>query len=197
MMLELQDAGCHNVNWVTPTHVLPQALEALSLAALSGFRLPIVYNTGGYDALQSLELLEGVVDIYMPDFKFWDPGVSRRFLGLDDYPEVARAAIHEMHRQVGDLILDDQGVARRGLLVRHLVMPGGLAGTDVVLGWLAAEVSRDTFVNIMPQYHPAGAVLAPGGLASHMDIARPITSKEYREALEAARRAGLRRLDRR
>jgi len=189
MMLRLQDRGCHNINFVTPSHVVPQILEALLVAAGRGLRLPLVYNTGGYDHLDTLRLLDGVIDIYMPDLKFWEPARSALLLHADDYPQVACAAIREMHRQVGDLVLDEHGLARRGLLVRHLVMPGGLDETRQILRFLAREISPDTFVNIMPQYHPDGHA------AQYAAINRPITSAEYRQALAIARAEGLRRLD--
>ena len=191
MMLRLQARGCHNVNFVTPSHVVPQILEALCLAAQGGLRLPIVYNTGGYDRVATLRLLDGVVDVYMPDFKFWEPEVGRELAGAADYRQMACAAIKEMHRQVGDLVLDEDGVARRGLLVRHLVMPGGKAGTPEVMRFLAREVSPDTYVNVMAQYHPAGQ--AP----RHRSIDRAVSPGEWAEAVAAARREGLWRLDKR
>jgi putative pyruvate formate lyase activating enzyme len=187
-MLGLQDQGCHNINFVTPSHVVPQILEALVLAAERGLRLPLVYNTGGYDRLETLRWLDGVVDIYMPDFKFWKPETAREFANSQDYPDVARAAIKEMHRQVGDLVLDDRGLARRGLLVRHLVMPGGLDETREILRFLARKVSPETFVNVMPQYRPEG--LASRFLA----IARPLEGSEFQAAMVIAREEGLRRL---
>ncbi len=155
-MLGLQDLGCHNINFVTPSHVVPQILEALAVAAERGLRLPLVYNTGGYDRLETLRWLDGVVDIYMPDFKFWTPETGRELANTADYREAAKAAIQEMHRQVGDLVLDEHGLARRGLLVRHLVTPGGLDQTREILRFLAHEVSPNTFVNVMPQYRPEG-----------------------------------------
>jgi putative pyruvate formate lyase activating enzyme len=191
MMLQLQARACHNINFVTPSHVVPQILEAVAIAAEAGLRLPIVYNTGGYDSLESLRLLDGVVDIYMPDFKFWDEGVGRQMAKAADYGEAARRAIQEMHRQVGDLVLDSDGLARRGLLVRHLVMPGGLAGTREVMRFLAREISAETYVNIMPQYRPEGqARRCP-------EIDRTITAAEWREAIGVAREEGLRRLEQR
>jgi len=189
MMLELQDHGCHNINWVTPTHVLPQLLEALVLAAEGGLRLPIVYNSSGYDRVETLRLLEGIVDIYLPDFKFWDPGVAAQLTRVPDYPEVARRAVAEMHRQVGDLVVDDRGVARRGLLVRHLVMPRGLAGTGAVAAWLANELSPHMRINIMGQYHPEG--LAALDRSRFAEIARPVTASEIRQARAQAQNAGL------
>lgn len=194
MMLELQAAGCHNLNWVTPSHVVPQALEALALAVEAGLRLPVVYNSSGYDSLETLRWLDGVVDIYLPDFKFWEPDVAGRLAHARDYPDAARAALREMHRQVGDLVFDDAGLARRGLLVRHLVMPGGLAGTRPFAEWLVREVSPGTLVNVMEQYHPAGAVLETPG--RFPDLARRVSPEECRIARAEARAAGLRRFDR-
>jgi putative pyruvate formate lyase activating enzyme len=195
MMLELQAEGCHNLNWVTPSHVVPQLLEALALAAAQGLRLPVVYNSSGYDSLDTLRRLEGVVDIYMPDFKFWAPTVAEPLAHAPDYPAVAREAIREMHRQVGDLVLDRDGLARRGLLLRHLVMPNGLAGTRPLAQWLAREISPHTYVNVMAQYHPDGDVLRPESSERLRDLARPITSAEYEEALREAQDAGLSRFD--
>lgn len=194
LMLALQRRGCHNVNLVTPEHVVPQVLEALPHAVAAGLRIPIVYNTSAYDSMRSLELLDGVVDIYMPDFKVWSPDVARRLLLAEDYPEVARRALKEMHRQVGDLELDDDGIAVRGLLVRHLVMPGGVAGTREVSRFLSEEVSPDTYVNIMGQYRPAGRV---GRRGRYGEINRPVSRGEMLEAYRAAAEAGLHRLDER
>jgi len=193
MMLELQARGCHNINLVTPEHVVPQILEALPAAVERGLRLPLVYNTSAYDGMESLRLMDGIVDIYMPDFKCWNAEASLRYLRAREYPEVARAAIREMHRQVGDLVLDERGLARRGLLVRHLVMPGGLAGTTEVARFLAEEISIHTYVNVMDQYRPAGRV--SGG--DFQEIARPISPGEYADAVRAMLGAGLHRLDHR
>ena len=190
-MLELQAQGCHNINWVTPTHVVPQVLAALAIAAERGLRLPIVYNTSGYDSVETLRWLDGVVDIYMPDFKFWEPDAADRLAQARDYPAVARSAIKEMHRQVGVLQLDGNGLARRGVLVRHLVMPNDLAGTGEIARWLAGELSPDTSINVMAQYHPAGDAMR------HADIARPITAAEFRSAMRETRQAGLYRFDER
>ena len=195
MMLELQAQGCHNINWVTPEHVVPQALEALVLAADGGLRLPIVYNTSAYDSLDSLRLLDGVVDIYMPDFKIWEPAVALRLLKARDYPEAARQAIKEMHRQVGVLAIGEDGLARRGVLVRHLVMPNDLAGTGRIARWLAEELSPETYVNVMAQYHPAGAILRAATPGRYADLARPIVTEEFRAARMAVCAAGLHRLD--
>jgi putative pyruvate formate lyase activating enzyme len=192
MMLELQATGCHNLNWVTPTHVVPQTLEALAIAADQGLRLPIVYNTGGYDSPDTLRLLDGIVDIYMPDFKIWDPLTAAQLVKARDYPEWAREAIREMHRQVGPLELDADGLARRGVLVRHLVMPNGCAGTPEIARWLATELSAETYVNVMDQYHPAGSVL-DGFTVPGCELHRRITREESRQAMSAARASGLHR----
>ncbi len=154
MMLDLQARGCHNVNFVTPSHVVAQILDAIAIAAPRGLRLPLVYNTGGHDSLEALRLLDGIVDIYMPDMKYGDSDSAHRFSHVRDYLAVNQQAILEMHRQVGDLVLDDRGIAQRGLLVRHLVLPDNVSGTDRVLAFLADEVSRDTYINIMDQYRP-------------------------------------------
>jgi putative pyruvate formate lyase activating enzyme len=186
-------SGCHNINLVTPEHVLPQALEALPIAIERGLHLPLVYNTSAYDGLDGIRLLDGVVDVYMPDVKLFDPDRSHRYLGVRDYPEVARAVVTEMHRQVGDLVVDEQGLALHGLLVRHLVMPGCLDDTRRVTGFLAA-LSTDIYLNVMAQYRPAWKV--PGS-ERYAAIDRPTSTSEHREALAAARAAGLWRLDQR
>ncbi len=192
MMLRLQHQGCHNINLVTPTHVVPQILEALLLAAECGLRLPLVYNTGAYDSLDSLHLLDGIVDIYMPDFKFWKPESAQRYAKAPDYPETARRAIKEMHRQVGPLITDEQGIALRGVLLRHLVMPGGVAETVEIMNWIRRELGPETYINLMAQYHPAGRVAA----AEYPEINRLISSRELEQAMDACRSTGLSRLDR-
>lgn len=191
MMVELQNLGCLNINFVTPTHFVPQILKALSLAVEMGLEVPLVYNTGGYDSVETLRLLDGIIDIYMPDFKFFDPEVAQALAGAPDYPQVAREAILEMHRQVGDLVIDEKGRAWRGLLVRHLVLPAGLAGTPEVMRFLAEEVSPDTYVNVMDQYRPCGEVKR----GSPLD--RYLTAEEYEEAIAWALKAGLHRLDQR
>ncbi|MGQ9484482.1 MAG: radical SAM protein [Desulfosoma sp.] len=191
VMVELQQRGCHNINLVTPTHVVPQILEALPLAVEHGLRVPLVYNCGGYERVPTLRLLEGIVDIYMPDFKFWDPQAATDLCQAEDYPQRAREALREMHRQVGDLALDASGLAVRGLLVRHLVMPDGLAGTEEVCRFIAREVSSNTYLNIMNQYRPCGRAMEVPSLR------RRITAEEHENALQAARNAGLTRLDRR
>lgn len=190
MMLDLAGQGCHNINFVTPTHVVPQILEAVMIAAGKGLELPLIYNSGGYDSVRTLHLLEGIFDIYMPDFKFWDNQWSVRYCDVSDYRERAVAAIREMHRQVGDLVLADGKIATRGLLVRHLVMPGNIAGTAGIMKFLAREISPDTYVNVMAQYRPCGK--ARGDIA----IGHPLLAQEFAAALSAARAAGLTRLDR-
>ncbi len=191
MMLELQSMGCHNINFVTPEHVVPQIIEALPHAIEGGLRLPIVYNTSAYDSMESLELMDGVVDIYMPDFKYWDNEMARKYSKAPDYPDVARRTIKEMYRQVGDLVLDEHGMAKHGLIIRHLVMPGGVAGTREVMRWIARELSPTTYVNVMAQYYPAGKVSSQ----EYTEINRRLRPVEYEEALEEAWRAGLKRLD--
>ena len=191
LMLELQARGCHNINWVTPEHVVPQLLEALAISAEGGLRLPIVYNTSSYDAPESLELLDGVVDIYMPDLKLWSRERARRYLRRPDYPEVARRSIAEMHRQVGALELDAHGLAVRGVLLRHLVMPGLLDETERVLRWVANELGPDTYLNLMDQYRPEGMVRDD----TYPEIARRPDAAELTRAFELAQALGLRRLD--
>jgi putative pyruvate formate lyase activating enzyme len=191
MMMDLQRQGCHNINFVTPSHVVPQILAGLAVAVERGLTLPLVYNSSGYDSVATLQLLDGVVDIYMPDFKFWDAASATRFAKAKDYPARARAAIKEMHRQVGDLIINDKGLAERGLLVRHLVMPGGLTETARILHFLAAEISTATYVNVMDQYRPCGRA------HKYPPLDRPTGHHEYQAALQLAAEAGLTRLDRR
>ncbi|MGD0156777.1 MAG: radical SAM protein [Terracidiphilus sp.] len=191
MMLELQAEGCHNINFVTPEHVVPQVIEAVAIAAERGLRLPLVYNTSAYDSLDSLQMLNGIIDIYMPDFKFWDGATSLRYVKAKDYPEAARRSICEMHRQTGVLKCDERGLAKRGVLVRHLVMPGDIAGTESIMRFLANEISRDTYLNVMSQYHPTGRVSG----SEFREINRQISTAEYERALEAAHRAGLWRIE--
>jgi len=193
MMLELQDRGCHNINWVTPEHVVPQALEALAIAAEDGLHLPIVYNTSAFDSIDTLRLLDGVVDIYMPDFKCWSAEDAEGYLGARGYPDAARAAVREMHRQVGDFVTDDRGLARHGLLVRHLVMPGGLADSREILRFLAEEISPDTYVNLMDQYRPANRVDAD----HYRELNRGVTPDEMAVLHRFAREVGLHRFDQR
>ena len=191
MMLRLQAMGCHNINFVSPTHVVPQILAGILIAAQAGLRLPLVYNTGGYDSLDTLHLLDGVFDIYMPDMKYADAAMAERYSKIKNYPAVNQAAVKEMHRQVGDLVMDERGVALRGLLVRHLVLPEGLAGTAEIVHFLAEEISTNTYLNVMDQYRPCYRAheLPP--------LNRRITRDEYEEAVRLALDAGLTRLDKR
>ncbi|MDI6823263.1 MAG: radical SAM protein [Bacillota bacterium] len=185
MMLTLEHWGCHNVNLVSPTHVIPQILAALEIAATRGLSVPLVYNTGGYDAVPALRLLEGIVDIYMPDMKYADAEVGKRLSGIPDYPQRNREAVREMHRQVGDLVIEN-GLATRGLLVRHLVLPHDLAGTEEVVRFLAEEISPRTYLNVMGQYRPCYRAREVS------ELAQPVTRQEYVRAVAIARRAGLR-----
>jgi putative pyruvate formate lyase activating enzyme len=189
IMLSLQSAGCHNINFVTPSHVVPQILSALVLAADQGLSIPLVYNSSGYDSVETLRLLDGVIDIYMPDFKFWDGQIADQTCQAPDYPQTARDALTEMHRQVGDLTLDRNGLAVSGVLVRHLVLPNGLAGTPEVMDFIANRISPHTYVNVMAQYRPCGKA------AEVKALNRTITDEEYQTAVKAATDAGIRRLD--
>ena len=189
-MIELQRRGCHNINFVSPSHFVPHILKALPKAIEMGLSIPLVYNTGGYDSLDALKLVEGVFDIYMPDFKYVREDIAAKYSQAPDYPQAVKAALKEMHRQTGDLVMDNQGIALRGLLVRHLVLPGGLAGTREAMHYLATEISRNTYVNIMGQYYPCGDMIPPDS-----PLARRITRQEFREAVEIAREEGLTRID--
>jgi putative pyruvate formate lyase activating enzyme len=191
MMLNLQRQGCHNINFVTPTHVVPQILDALPYAIEGGLNVPLVYNSGGYDAVESLKLLEGIFDIYMPDFKFWDKKWADRYCSASDYREMAVNAFKEMHAQVGDLKIDKNGIAERGLLVRHLVMPHGIAGTKNIMEFLSKEISDNTYVNVMDQYRPCGTAYQDEYLNNRISV------EEYSMALKWAHNAGLKRLDQR
>ncbi|HEV8657429.1 MAG TPA: radical SAM protein [Thermoanaerobaculia bacterium] len=199
VMLRLQEQGCHNINFVTPEHVAPQVVEAIAAAIPKGLRLPIVYNTSAYDSLRSLQLLDGIVDIYMPDFKFWSPTTSLRLALAKDYAERAREAIVEMHRQVGPLQLGPDGLARRGVLLRHLVMPGQLDEARQIFEWIARDLSPDTYVNIMSQYRPEHQVgqIGRDGKPKFAEIDRHPHIEEYEAAFAAARTAGLWRFDER
>lgn len=192
IMLELQEMGCHNINFVTPEHVVPQLLEALPPAIEGGLRLPIVYNTSAFDSMESLRQLEGIVDIYMPDFKYWHDAEARRYVKSPKYPATARAAVAEMYRQVGVLQIGQDGLATSGVLVRHLVMPEGLDETREIMRFLA-EMSPDMYVNIMGQYRPAGKV----DEGKYSEINRKVTSTEMEDSYTVARDAGLRRFDER
>jgi len=188
-MLTLQRSGCHNINFVTPSHQVHAIVKAVSVAIGEGLRLPLVYNTGGYDSLVTLRLLEGIFDIYMPDLKFTDSPTASALADAEDYPEVIRKAVSEMYKQVGDLITDEEGIAQRGLLVRHLVLPGGLAGSREAFRFLSEEISTNTYLNVMAQYRPChDAVRQPV-------IGDPLQQSDYLNALELARQWGLRRLD--
>ncbi len=189
MMLSLQERGCHNINLVSPSHVVPYILDALDIAAAKGLHLPLVYNTGGYDAIETLKLLDGIVDIYMPDMKYSDGKTAERLSGIKDYPKINRAAVREMHRQVGDLKMDESGIAQRGLLVRHLVLPNGLAGTEEVVKFLADEISAETYLNIMSQYRPCYKAF------DIPTLNRPLKDKEFNDAVNLAHQQGLYRLD--
>jgi putative pyruvate formate lyase activating enzyme len=189
MMLALQKQGCHNINFVTPSHVVPQILAAVEIAVQSGLNVPLIYNSGGYDRVATLRLLEDVFDIYMPDFKFWDSDIAASACGAPDYPETARKALIEMHRQVGDLQINTDGIAQRGLLVRHLVLPRGRAGTREVMRFIARQISCDSYVNIMSQYRPCGRAAEISGLDIYPSRA------DFREAVNAAKQEGIVRLD--
>jgi putative pyruvate formate lyase activating enzyme len=189
MMLELQAMDCHNINWVTPEHVVPQILEALPHAIAGGLTLPIVYNTSSYDSLDSLRLMEGIVDVYMPDFKVWTRERARRYLKRPDYADVARETVKEMHRQVGDLVVDEMGMARRGVILRHLIMPGQLDETEAILRFVAEELGQGCYVNLMAQYYVSGKVGQDG---QYEEIARGINGVEYEQALAVATDLGLR-----
>lgn len=191
VMLELQEQGCHNINFVTPSHVVPHILESLVVALPKGLRIPLVYNSSGYDCAETLHLLDGVIDIYMPDFKFWEPQTATRYAGAPNYPKRAREALAIMHAQVGDLQVNKQGIAEQGLLVRHLLMPEGGEETRSILTFIAHHISKDTYINIMDQYRPCGKI-------SHLsELQRSITPDEYEQAQAVARELGLTRLDKR
>jgi putative pyruvate formate lyase activating enzyme len=190
MMLSLQTQGCRNINFVTPSHVVPQILSAVEIAVQNGLSVPLVFNTGGYDRVSTLKLLDGVIDIYMPDFKFWKPEVAEKVCQAEDYPQVARRALAEMHRQVGDLKIGDDGTAQRGLLIRHLVLPHDLAQTRDVMRFIAQRISPESYVNVMSQYRPCGRAAELDGLNAHL------LPEDYSKALKAAKEEGITRLDR-
>jgi len=190
IMLALQARGCHNINFVSPTHVIPQILKGLEIAINLGLRLPLVYNSGGYDSAETLEILDGIIDIYMPDMKYSDERTAEELSDIKNYPAINQAAIKEMHRQVGDLKIDEDGIAIRGLLIRHLVLPHGLAGTKEIMKFIAEDISINSYVSVMAQYHPCyKAFQVP-------QLSRPLSKQEFLEATELAKRAGLNRLDR-
>lgn len=186
-MIDLQQRGCHNINFVTPSHYVPGILQGLSLAIDQGLSIPLVYNCGGYESLEVVKLLDGIVDIYMPDIKFLKPELSDRYCNAPDYPDIVREVLKEMQRQVGDLVMDERGIAQRGLLIRHLVMPSHGQNTKDVLLFIRRELSRDAFVNIMAQYHPCYQA------SRFQEISRRPTMKEYNEAVQYARDIGLKR----
>jgi putative pyruvate formate lyase activating enzyme len=192
IMLDLQETGCHNVNFVTPEHVVPQILEALVIAVQRGLRLPLVYNTSAYDSLESIQWMEGIVDIYMPDFKLWHAEHCRKYLVARDYADAARRVIAAMHAQVGELTVDENGLGLRGVILRHLVMPGPLDDTRQIMQWIAGHLSRDTYVNVMDQYYPAHKAETEPRFT---EIKREISADEFWSAIELARAAGLWRLD--
>lgn len=193
MMLTLQMRGCHNINFVSPSHVIAPILAATLIAAEAGLNIPLVYNTGGYDSMTGLKLLDGIIDIYMPDMKYADSEVAKKYSKAPDYPAVNFAAVKEMHRQVGDLVMDKRGIALRGLLIRHLVLPEHLSGTETIMRFLANEISQDTYVNVMGQYRPAWRVTGPDAAP----LNRAVYPKEVTAAKQIARDAGLHRLDER
>jgi putative pyruvate formate lyase activating enzyme len=184
-MIWLQEQGCHNLNLVTPTHFMPQILKAFGIARERGFNLPIVYNTSGYESLEALRLLDGIVAIYLPDMRYSDDAVARTYSVASHYPEINRAAIKEMYRQVGNLVLDEEGIATRGLIIRHLILPGGLSGTEGVMKFLAEEISKDVYISLMSQYFPA--------FKAHefKELSHRITADEYEEAYQTMRKYGL------
>lgn len=189
IMLELQNKGCHNINFVTPSHVVPQILKALVTAIAEGLTIPLIYNCSGYESAETLELLDGVIDIYMPDFKFWNPTNAQKYANAADYPEITRQALITMHHQVGDFIVDDRGLAVKGLLIRHLLMPYALDETKQILNFISSVLSPASYVNIMDQYQPCGTI------TEHPELGRPVSPEEYRQALILAKQACLTRLD--
>jgi putative pyruvate formate lyase activating enzyme len=189
VMIGLQEGGCHNINLVTPTHQVPMILKTLKIAFEEGLSVPIVYNCGGYESLETLKILEGVVDIYMPDFKYAGSAMAKKYSDAEDYPERAKEALKEMRRQVGDLVMNEMGVAFKGLLVRHLVMPEDIAGTEEVVKFLADEISTETYLNVMDQYHPCYKAF------EYPELTRRITKREYQDAIDHALKAGIKRLD--
>lgn len=189
IMLHLQAMGCHNLNFVSPSHVIVPILKALAIACAKGLRLPLVYNTGGYDSLTALKLLDGIIDIYMPDMKYSNANLARKYSRIPNYPKINQQAVKEMYRQVGDLVLDENGIAQRGLLIRHLVLPNNIAGSEQILTFIAKEISPNTYLNIMDQYRPLYHA------HQYPELNRRITRQEYQEVVELARSLGLHRLD--
>lgn len=189
IFLELQEYGCHNINLVSPTHIIPQIIKAIYLASVNGLSIPIVYNTGGYDSINGLSLLKGIIDIYMPDMKYANPQIAKRYSRIPNYPYVNQSAVREMYNQVGDLLLDNFKIARRGLLIRHLILPNGLGGTEQIIKFLAEKISKNTYLNLMDQYRPHYRA------NQHTRLNRQINSHEFSEAVQYALEAGLNRLD--
>ena len=189
IMLELQSSGCHNINLVSPTHVIPQILESVYIAAQKGLSLPLVYNSGGYDRVEILRLLDGVIDIYMPDMKYADARNGLKYSKIPDYPAINQLAVKEMYNQVGDLITDENGIASRGLLIRHLILPNNIAGTDLIVKFITNQISKNSYLNLMDQYRPTYNAY------KFSEINRSITKEEYTNALQLARTAGLNILD--
>ena len=189
-MIQLQKIGCHNINLVTPTHVMPNIINATRIALKKGLHLPLVYNTSGYERLEILKILDGIVDIYMPDMKYMDSDQAAKYSsGASDYPELAKKAIIEMNRQVGKLLIDKRGIALRGLIIRHLVMPNRVAGTEKLVKWIAETLPKSTYVNIMSQYHVDYKAF------DYPEISRGITVEEFLEAMDWAKKYGLTNLD--
>ncbi len=189
IMLQLQAMGCHNINLVSPSHVVVPILQSLAIARRKGLNLPIVYNTGGYDSLATLRLLDGIIDIYMPDMKYSNATLARKYSRIPHYPDINQTAVKEMHRQVGDLVLDRRGIAQRGLLIRHLVLPNEIAGSEKILQFIAQEISTNTYLNIMDQYRPLYHA------RQYPELSRRITSQEYQKVIAIAKSLGLTRLD--
>lgn len=189
MMIHLQNRGCHNINLVSPSHVIPAIIAAIAIAAQKGLHIPIVYNTGGYDSLEGLSLLDGIVDIYMPDMKYASVNIARKYSKIPNYPAINQLAVKEMYRQVGDLVLDENGIAQRGLLIRHLVLPNKLAGSEQILRFITEQLSPNTYINIMDQYFPAFQA------RQYPELNRPIKASEFQSILEIAHSLGLSRLD--
>jgi putative pyruvate formate lyase activating enzyme len=188
MMIELQNLGCHNINLVTPTPQVPAILKSLEIAIEKGLKIPLVYNTSSYDSLEVLKLLDGIIDIYLPDARYSDDKVALKYSNAPNYFEIMKAVIKEMHRQVGDLIVNEEGIAIRGLIVRHLVLPNGLAGSEKIFEFIAKEVSKNTFLNIMDQYWPAYKA------HQYPELSRRITKEEFQEAINLAKKFGLKRI---
>jgi len=188
IMIKLQQLGCHNINLVSPTHQIPQIVKSLKIARSMGLKIPIVYNTNAYDSVETLKILEGIIDIYMPDAKYSDNNVARELSDAPSYFEVMKEAIKEMQRQVGDLLLNGNGIAVRGLIVRHLVLPNELAGSELIFKFLSQSVSKNVFLNIMDQYRPCFKATL------HPKLSRRITKEEFKEAVKLAKKYGLTRI---